>query len=129
MPSRREDAARGLRGDRGLVAELVEHVRLGQLRLGKRRGHLQKGLSRQNDPPVRHRPDIARELQAAQGLKIPGRPVQRGSEGVDVLGADMQAVQVVQGRLQPCRDQEAPLRRQVTDEEAEGRGAVIPSRR
>ncbi len=110
------------------MADLVEHVRLGQLRLRKRRGHLQQRLPGQHDPPFRYGPHVPREIHTEQGLKIPGWPVQGGSEGIDVLRTDMQAGQVVQSRLQPRRDQESALGRQIADEEAEGRlaGHALP---
>ncbi len=126
MSRRREGASRSLGSDRRLMAEPVEHVGFCQLRLRKRRGHLQQGFSREHDPSLRHRPHVTCELQAEQGLKILPRPVRRGSEGVDVLWTDTEVRRVAQGGLQPGGDQEAAVRRQVADEQAERRRAGHP---
>lgn len=71
-----QDAPCGFRGDRRRVVDLVEDVRLDQLGLRERSSHLQHRLSRQDDPPLRHRPHQAGELHAQQRGQITRRPVQ-----------------------------------------------------
>lgn len=102
------------------MAELVEQVRLDELGLRKWRGHLQQRLTGEHHIPLRNRAHLTLEDETEEGFEVPYRAVQRGGELVDVFALDTVFGEEVQGGLQARRDQEAPARWEVPDEEAEG---------
>src|SRR5947207_14343304 len=82
---RRDHAARGLAGDGGLEGDAVEQVRLDELRLGKRRGHLQQRLAREHDAAFGHAPYIAGEAELPECLEVALRELELVAEVANLV--------------------------------------------
>lgn len=115
----REDAPSGLGGDRCLMTDQRQEVRLHQLGLGQRGGDLQQGLPGEDQPPLGNSTDLAVESQSSQRCEVLGRQVHHLSELIRVRLLDPEPGEVVKCGFESRRDEKAASRRQISREEAE----------
>ncbi len=108
-----------LRGQRGLEAHLVEKERLNQLCFGDGGGDLQQGFVGQDDPAFGHRPHVASKPEVSEGGECGVVEPQCG-QVVEVVIAKTEPLQPSQAALEPGGDEEAPVRGELADEQAEG---------
>ena len=111
---------RGLRRQRGLIGDLVEHDRFDELRHRQRSGHFDQRLVGEHHVTFGDRPHIPREPQRCQGIdrrRIEALLCEPGKVGVVELELGEQTEHV----LQAGRDEEPPTRWERADEQAERR--------
>ena len=120
LAGRGHRVARGLRRERRVERHLVQQERLHQLRDGDRRGDLHDRLVRVHDPAFGDRPDLSVEPQLAERPRCRVRRT-RSSAGTRARPRRTRTTRGVEAGLETRRDQEAAVRRQVADVEAERR--------
>jgi hypothetical protein len=125
--ARDQAASSGLGGDGALVRDLVEEERLEKLRFRERRRHLEQGFLGEEDTTFRDGPNRAGESQPGECLEHVGRIPELGAEVVEVIRCEAEGLQRVEAALQAAGDQEAPVGREVANEQAEGGGFRHPS--
>ena len=117
---RREHATRRLRRNRRLEVEQVHEPALDELRLGQRRRHAQQRLVAERRGALGNGMQIAREPQRSEPLEKRLAEEPRRAQLREILAREMQVAQIVDGLLEPGRDQEVAHRRQPAHEQLEG---------
>ena len=112
---------RRLARDQRRRADLVDHQRFEQLRLRQRRDYLQQRLVREDRAPLRRRPDLAREAEAAQALDERIVELRQPGQPGEIVLVETQRLNPLQRLLQPGRQQETPAVGQAARAELENR--------
>jgi hypothetical protein len=121
-------ATGGLRRDGGLVRDLVEEIRLEELRLGERGRDLQERFVGEYQPALGDGPHVPGEPQLAEGVQGVVGVALGPAKVFQVLVGEAKRLQELQAMLEPTRHEESPTVRQIPHEQAEsgGSGHVPP---
>ena len=111
-PAAALDDARALRGDQRLQVQLVEQVRLGELRLRQRRLDGQQRLAREGRCALGHRVHIAREAQPGEPVEEARREAPAALERGQRLLAEAQALEVGERVVEAAGEQVVAIRGQ-----------------
>ena len=94
-----------------------EEEGLQQLRLDGRSSYDHDGLAREHGRPLRHGPDVARELEVAQVVEEGLREHAPAAQIGDILLGKVQVPDIVHGLLEPCRYGKAAAVRNIAEED------------
>ena len=114
----------GFGGEDRLEVAGVHDGRLDELGLTDGCGDLQERLIREDDGPLGDRPHVAREPQVGKKAEEPIVEPARGRQVRERILREAEALEVAEDVLKPRGDEERPVLRELSHEEAERGGLV-----